>query len=255
MPRASCTTLPSSSSSRPWRWPLLVCGISPWALLLLPTAQNVSCFLHKSSSSKAGKCQLGGVQSLKCPVSLRLATQCSLGIGTSAGGRGHVKNADLGPSWVVERPVKAEKGVLKPAGTPDSCLVFQGGALGSNALCVNCSCKAGNCKDVGETHTHTHTHTRWAHSQKCQRPAPSWTLGPSRMTAVPWRSLVGETGVSCEKACNETKPQPKGGPPCRDSGEARPPWTCRSRVSQDAQESCRLRGGRCGGGRNLRQKR
>ena len=70
-----------------------------------------------------------------------------------------MKNADLGPSWVVERPVKAEKRVLKPAGTPDSCLVFQGGALGSNALCVNCSCKAGNCKDVGETHTHTHTHT------------------------------------------------------------------------------------------------
>ena len=154
MPRASRTSLPSSSSSRPRRWPVLVCSISPWALLLLPTAQTVSCFLHKSSSSKAGKCQLGGVQSLKCPVSLRLATQCSLGIGTSAGGRGHMKNADLGPSWVAETPVKAEKRVLKPAGTPDSCLVFHG-----SALCVNCSCKVGNCKDVGETHTHTHTHT------------------------------------------------------------------------------------------------
>ena len=152
MPRASRTSLPSSSS-RPRRWPVLVCSISPWALLLLPTAQTVSCFLHKSSSSKAGKCQLGGVQSLKCPVSLRLATQCSLGIGTSAGGRGHVKNADLGPSWVAETPVKAEKRVLKPAGTPDSCLVFHG-----SALCVNCSCKVGNCKDVGETHTQTHTH-------------------------------------------------------------------------------------------------
>ena len=80
--------LPSSSSSQPQGRPLPVCGISPWALLLLSAAQNASCFLHKSTSSKAGKCQLGGVQSLRCPVSLRLAAQCSLGIGTSAGGRG-----------------------------------------------------------------------------------------------------------------------------------------------------------------------
>ena len=31
--------------------------------------------------------------------------------------------------------------------------------MGSDALCVNCSCQVGNCKDFGETHTHTHTHT------------------------------------------------------------------------------------------------
>lgn len=81
------SALPPPSSSRPRRRPVLICGISPWALLL-PAAQNFSRFLHKSSSSRGSKCQLGGVQSLECPMSLRLATQCGLGIGTSAGGQG-----------------------------------------------------------------------------------------------------------------------------------------------------------------------
>ena len=74
--------LPATETT-PARLQYLPMGPSP-----PPTAQNFSRFLHKSASSKGGKCQLGGVQSLECPVSLRLATQCGLGVGTSAGGQG-----------------------------------------------------------------------------------------------------------------------------------------------------------------------
>lgn len=35
-----------------------------------------------------------------------------------------MKNADLGPSWVVETPVNAEQQVLKAVGTPDPCPEF-----------------------------------------------------------------------------------------------------------------------------------
>lgn len=103
VPRASRSALPSPSSSRPRGRPLLVCSISPWALLLLPAAQNFSHFLYKPASSKGGKCQLGGVQSLECPVFKTCHSMWSGNWGISWW-VGHVKNADLGPSWVVEMP-------------------------------------------------------------------------------------------------------------------------------------------------------